>query len=133
VFCPSSEYHQTALLIQAFAFSVNSRNLVDCSYKIRLQNAVLFYCVSYMIQIPQTLEQTHRLHVCATCFTDPLTSQTNSVGEQSISISMVDVLLSSQALEEVIPITTIVRSSLDLVKMGHLVQVGVTLVLSMAS
>lgn len=45
---------------------------------------------------------------------------------------MVDVLVSAQALEEVVAIATVVGGALDLVKMGHLMHVGLSLVLAVA-
>lgn len=45
---------------------------------------------------------------------------------------MVDVLVSAQALEEVVTIATVVGGALDLGKMGHLMHVGLGLVLAVA-
>lgn len=45
---------------------------------------------------------------------------------------MVDVLVSAQALEEVVTIATVVGGALDLAKMGHLMHVGLGLILAVA-
>lgn len=45
---------------------------------------------------------------------------------------MVDVLVGAQALEEVVTIATVVGGALDLAKMGHLMHVGLGLVLAVA-
>lgn len=61
-----------------------------------------------------------------------LAVQVDGVGKESISISVVHVLLSSQALDEFVAVSAKIVSALDLSEMSSLVDVGASLVLLVA-
>lgn len=122
------------LLIQAVETQAQAKYPGELHVQLLLSN----YCRSLCIlnnPTNNTKTQAYPPHNCtcrATLGVRHLTSQSNSVSKQSVGVSVVDVLLGSQATEEVVSVTTKVRGTLDLVEMGHLVQVGVSLILSVA-
>ena len=61
-----------------------------------------------------------------------LAANIDGVGKEGVCVGMVDVLLARQAADKVVSVTTIVVSALDLGQVGHLVDVGISLILSVA-
>jgi NMD protein affecting ribosome stability and mRNA decay len=98
--------------------------LVDCTFNFYFQITAVHSLCTLNNPTKYTKTQAYPPHNCtyrATLDIRHLTSQSNSVSKQSVGISVVDVLLGSQATEEVVSVTTKVRGALDLVEMGHLV------------
>jgi hypothetical protein len=110
------------LLIQASGIQVQTWYPSELHVQLLLSNYRRSLCILNIDRLYKNPSIPPHNRTCrATLDIGHLTSQSNSVSKQSVGISVVNVLLGSQASDEVVSVTTKVRGSLDLVEMGHLV------------